>query len=204
MFYYLYSSFKLTKNKNVNGDVERALFWLTHSLKWVWIKQNACPEHLSCLCRMEELSWTIPAPWLSMRADYCGPTNPSSVCCPLAPVAMTTPGEDLPPPPAWGPKSATWSAVLQTRKECTPSWMNCWLQTCTSASTPCWVRWCPWTRVGHGPWTSCRETPRTTWTETGPNWPGSVWCSGQSAQPLAELRTGWVRGPGRWSRDGCE
>lgn len=157
-----------------------------------------------CLCRMEELSWTTPVPWLFTRAVCCGPTSPSSVCCPSAQVAMTTSRGHPPPPPAWEPKSATWSAALQTPKGSTPYWTTCWLQMCTFVSTPCWVLWCPWMRADRRPWISCIETPRTTWRETDPNWPGSVWCSGQSAQLLAELRTGWVRGPGRWSRDGCE
>lgn len=157
-----------------------------------------------CVCRMEGLSWTIPVLWLFMRAVSCGPTSPSSVCCPLAPVAMTTQRGHLPHPPAWEPKSATWSAVLPTLKGSTPFWTICWLRTFTSASTPCWALWCPWTRAGRGPWTSCRETPRTTWRETGPSWPGSVWCLAPSGQLWAELRTGWASGPGRWSRDGCE
>lgn len=153
---------------------------------------------------MEGFSSTIPVPWLFMRAVYCGPISPFSACSPSVPVAMITLRGHLPHPPAWGLKSATWSAALPTQKGSTHFWMTCWLQTCTSASTPCWAPWCPWTRAGRRPWISCRKTPRATWRETGPNWLGSAWCSGQSAQLLAELRTGWVRGSGRWSNDGCE
>lgn len=153
---------------------------------------------------MEGFFSTIPVPWPFMRAVYCGPISPSSACSPLVPVAMTTPRGHLLHPPAWEQKSATWSAALLTQKGSIRFWMICWLRTCTSASTPCWAPWCPWTRAGRGPWISCRKTPRSTWRGTGPNWPGSAWCSGQSAQLLAELRTGWVRGSGRWSKDGCE
>lgn len=153
---------------------------------------------------MVVFSSTIPVPWQFMRAVCCGPISPSSACSPSVPVAMTTLRGHLPHPPAWGLKSATWSAALLTQKGSIRFWMTCWLQTCTSASTPCWAPWCPWTRAGRRPWISCRKTPRTTWRGTGPNWLGSAWCSGQSAQLLAELRTGWVRGSGRWSKDGCE
>lgn len=182
--------------------------WTKSALKWGRIKQNnlscTCSDISVCLWRMEGLSWTTPVPWLSMRAVSCGPTSPSSVCCPSAPVATTTPRGHLPHPPAGEPKSATWSAVPRTPKGCTRCWTICWLRTCTSASTPCWVPWCPWTRAGHRPWTSCRETPRIIWRETGPNWPGCVWCWRQSVRLWNELRTGWVRGPGRWSSGGCE
>lgn len=156
-----------------------------------------CVGDLFCCFRTEVSFWTILVPWPSTRAVSCGPTSPSSVYCPSAPDAMITQRGPLPRPPAWGPKSATSSAAPLTPRGSTRFWTICWLQTCTSASTRCWVPWFRWTRVGHRLWTSCRETPRTTWRETGPNLPGSVWCLGQSAQLLAELRTGWVRGPGK-------
>lgn len=165
------------------------------------------PPHILssvCVCRMEGLSWTIPAPWLFTRAVYCGPTSPSSACYPLAPVAMTTLKGCPARPLAWGPKSAALSAAPQTPKGSTPCWTTCWLRTCTSVSTPCWAPWCPWMRAAHGPWTSFRGTPRSTWRGTGPSWRGCAWCWRRSARPLKGPRTGWVKEPGRWSRDGCE
>lgn len=156
------------------------------------------------VCRMEGLSSTTPAPWLSTRADCCGPTSPSSACCPSAPVAMTTLKGRLVHPLASGPKSAASSAAPQTPKGSTLCWTICWLRTCTFASTRCWAPWCPWTRAALGPWSSCRETPRSTWRETGPSWHGCVWCSAQSARPLKGRRTGWGKEPGRWGRGGRE
>lgn len=154
--------------------------------------------------RMEGSFWTTPVPWPSTRAVCCGPSSPSSACSPSARAATTT-LRNLPPRrPASGPKSATSSAAPPTPKASTHSWTTCWPQTCTSASTRGWAPWSPWTRVGLRLWTSCRKTLRTTWRETGPKLPGCVWCWGQSAQPSAERRTGWVRRPGKWSRHGCE